>query len=109
MSKFYKLLLSVSLALFAVGTTHAESKEVTIGYLPVLNPWIIPMVDKTFEKETGYKINWKQFDSGASVILGMSSGAVQIGYAGSSPSAAARPTVSTCPPTRSAAKPPLGS
>ncbi|TAL83138.1 MAG: taurine ABC transporter substrate-binding protein [Candidimonas sp.] len=89
MSKFYKLLLSVSLALFAVGTTHAESKEVTIGYLPVLNPWIIPMVDKTFEKETGYKINWKQFDSGASVILGMSSGAVQIGYAGSSPSAAA--------------------
>lgn len=89
-----KIRTAMLAALFCVSSftpAHGAStnKEVTIGYMPVLNPWIIPLVDKKFEKETGYKINWKQFDSGANVILGMSSGAVDIGYAGSSPTAAA--------------------
>ena len=37
---------------------------------------------------TGYKINWKKFDSGAKVITAMASGDVHISLAGSSPIAA---------------------
>ncbi len=77
------------LVMLVTGITHAAQKEVTVGYLPVLNPWLIPIIDKTFERQTGYKINWRQFDSGSNVILGMSSGAVALGFAGSSPTSAA--------------------
>ena len=45
--------------------------------------------DKTFEKATGYDINWVKFDSGAKVISAMASGQVDIAVAGSSPVTAA--------------------
>ena len=41
-----------------------------------------------FERATGYKINWRKFDSGAKVSTAMASGDVQLALAGSSPIAA---------------------
>lgn len=71
---------------FVVG--QAWSQEVTIGYQLVMNPWKVPIADGTFEKETGFKISWRKFDSGAKVINAMASGDVHIALAGSSPIAA---------------------
>ncbi len=73
--------------ILSMGTAFAQ-KEVTIGYQLVYGPWLVPLVDGTFEKETGYKVNIKNFESGAKVINGMASGDVHIALAGSSPIAA---------------------
>ncbi len=81
------LAASIGLALLG-GQALAQSKEVTIGYQLVMNPWKVPIADGTFEKETGYTINWRKFDSGAKVINAMASGDVHIALAGSSPIAA---------------------
>ena len=78
------LVLTLTLA----GGAFAADKEVTIGYQLIYNPWKVAIVDGAFEKATGYKINWKKFDSGAKVINAMASGDVQIALAGSSPCAA---------------------
>jgi taurine transport system substrate-binding protein len=71
-----------------IGSGFAADKEVTIGYQLVYNPWKTSIVDGVFEKETGYKIKWRKFDSGAKVINAMASGDVHIALAGSSPIAA---------------------
>ena len=81
------LIVAFSMVL-GIGSSLAAEKEVTIGYQLVYNPWKTSIVDGTFEKETGYKINWRKFDSGAKVINAMASGDVHISLAGSSPIAA---------------------
>ena len=67
----------------------AADREVTIGYQKVYNPWKIVVADRTLEKLTAYRINWRAFDSGAQVIEAMAEGDVEIALAGSSPIAAA--------------------
>lgn len=71
-----------------LGASIAADKEVTIGYQLVYNPHASAILDRTFEKATGYKIKWRKFDSGAKVINAMASGDVHISLAGSSPIAA---------------------
>jgi taurine transport system substrate-binding protein len=72
----------------ALGPGIAADREVTIGYQLVFNPHASAILDGVFEKATGYKINWRKFDSGAKVINAMASGDVHISLAGSSPIAA---------------------
>ena len=86
-----KLLLKVAVGAAAVAMAASSAmaqKEVTIGYQLIYNPWKVSIVEKKFEEATGYKINWKKFDSGAKVITAMASGDVDISLAGSSPIAA---------------------
>ncbi|MGD8259044.1 MAG: taurine ABC transporter substrate-binding protein [Desulfobacterales bacterium] len=88
-----KILTSIALIvalsmLFGLGSSIAADKEVTIGYQLVYNPACSAILDGTFEKATGYKINWRKFDSGAKVINAMASGDVHISLGGSSPIAA---------------------
>ena len=69
---------------------HAQpTPTVTIGVQSMFGPWKTASADKEFEKATGWKINWRKFDSGGDVVTAMASGDVQIGVAGSSPVAAA--------------------
>lgn len=69
---------------------HAQNAPtVTIGIQSMFGPWKTAIADKEFEKATGWKINWRKFDSGGDVVTAMASGDVQIGVAGSSPIAAA--------------------
>ena len=77
--------LILSLVAFSVS---ALANEVTVGYQGVLNPYKVAIADKTFAKRTGYKVNWRKFDSGGAVINAMASGDVHIAMAGSSPIAA---------------------
>ena len=74
-----------------VGSTFglAQTKEVTIGYQDMVVPYRIAQEAKEIEKQTGYKINWKQFGGGGEVIKAMASGAVQLGEVGSAGIAAA--------------------
>lgn len=67
----------------------AQTKEVTIAFQPIAGPLIVAIANGSVEKATGYKINWRQFDSGAKVATAMTSGDIQIGVIGSSPLTAA--------------------
>ncbi|RME99453.1 MAG: taurine ABC transporter substrate-binding protein [Alphaproteobacteria bacterium] len=87
MRKLFKVVAGAFLAL-VLGQAGAQAQEVTIGYQQIYNPWKVAIADGKFEKATGYKINWKKFDSGAKVITAMASGDVHIALAGSSPIAA---------------------
>jgi taurine transport system substrate-binding protein len=71
------------------GAGWAQNREVTIAYQQIAGPLITVMASGVVEKATGYKINWRQFDSGAKVATAMASGDVHIGVIGSSPLAAA--------------------
>lgn len=79
------LLLPLTIGLAA--TAHAQT--VTIGVQSMFAPWKSAIIEKEFEKATGWDIQWRNFDSGGDVMLAMLSGDVQIGVAGSSPIAAA--------------------
>ncbi len=77
-----------SLIMACFGIAVAADKKITVGYQLVYNPWKVAIAAGTFEKATGYEIDWRKFDSGAKVITAMASGDVQIALAGSSPIAA---------------------
>jgi len=82
-------LASVAMAVGAVwltafaGPSLAAEKEVTIGYQQVISPWKVAIVDGVLEKATGYKINWRAFNTGPEAINAFASGSVDITDAGS--------------------------
>lgn len=69
--------------LFTVSVVCAQEKKVTIGYQLIFNPWKVAMVQGAVEKETGYKINWRKFDSPGKLLPAITSGDVHIGLLGS--------------------------
>ena len=87
MKRQMKIVLAV--AALISGAAFAQTKEVTIGYQDMLDPYRSAQETKEIEKATGYKINWKQFGGGGEVIKAMASGAVQVGEVGSAGIAAA--------------------
>ncbi len=78
------------IAAVAVLLAHQASAEATvrIGYQTAPDPSQVAIVDGEYEKAAGTKIEWRKFESGASVIAALASGSIDIGYAGSSPLAA---------------------
>lgn len=83
------LALGLVATLAASPGARAQSKEVTIAYQAIAGPMIVAISNGSVEKATGYKVNWRQFESGAKVSTAMASGDVQVGVIGSSPLAAA--------------------
>ena len=67
---------------------YAADETLRIGYQSDPGPSQAEIVDGGYEKALGAKIEWRKFDSGASVIAALASGSIDIGYAGSSPLAA---------------------
>ena len=67
----------------------AADKKVVIGYQTDALPSSVGIANGDFEKTTGYKIDFRKFNSGADIVAAIASGDVQIGYVGSSPYAAA--------------------
>lgn len=89
MKIFIRNIILALVATLSLGyVTSVWAQEVTVGYQGILNPWKVAIKDGVFERRTGYKINWKKFDSGGAVIQAMASGDVHIAVAGSSPIAA---------------------
>ena len=52
-------------------------------------PSSVAIANGEFDKATGYKIDFRRFNSGAEIFAAIASGDVQVGYVGSSPFAAA--------------------
>jgi len=75
-------------ALAAVGA-QADTKQVVVGYQTDALPSSVAIANGEFAKATGFKIDFRRFNSGAEIFAAIASGDVQIGYVGSSPFAAA--------------------
>ena len=78
----------VAAAVFASVVQDKAADPIRIAYQTPPSPSQVAIVDGAYEKATGATIEWRKFESGASVIAALASGAVDIGYAGSSPLAA---------------------
>lgn len=77
-------------AVFAALASPLQAAEtLTIGYQTVVEPSKAPQAAGAYDAATGARIDWRKFDSGADVIAAIASGALDIGYVGSSPLAAA--------------------
>ncbi len=77
------------IAALAFITFQAQAVNVTIAYQTSAEPAKVAQADNTFAKESGATVDWRKFDSGASVVRALASGDVQIGNIGSSPLAVA--------------------
>jgi len=75
-------------ALLLCAAQALAEETVRIGYQNEPDLSQAAIVDGGYEKALGAKIEWRKFDSGASVITALASNAIDIGYAGSSPLAA---------------------
>jgi len=73
----------------AVMTFQAQAVNVTVAYQTSAEPAKVAQADNTFARESGASVDWRKFDSGASVVRALASGDVQIGNIGSSPLAVA--------------------
>jgi taurine transport system substrate-binding protein len=89
LNRFVCCIAAAMLATLAIQPAYAQDKEVTIAYQQIVDPWVVSIANGSIEKATGYKINWRQFESGAKVATAMASGDVKVGVIGSSPLAAA--------------------
>jgi taurine transport system substrate-binding protein len=78
-----------ALALLSVGAASAADKSVVVGYQTDALPSSVAIANGEFAKTTGFKIDFRRFNSGAEIFAAIASGDVQIGYVGSSPFAAA--------------------
>lgn len=67
----------------------AQTRSVTIGYQDLLVPMKLIMETDELERSTGYRVQWKMYDTGADIMKAMAAGEIQIGEAGSSPFTAA--------------------
>ena len=90
LSRFKDSAALLAAALLGIGAAQAQARaqDVTIGYQLIYNPWKAAIVNGDFEKATGYKIDWRKYDSGAKVNAAMAAGDVHLAVAGSSPIAA---------------------
>ncbi|KWW01749.1 taurine ABC transporter substrate-binding protein [Escherichia fergusonii] len=77
------------LAVLAVVAFQAHAVNVTVAYQTSAEPAKVAQADNTFAKESGANVDWRKFDSGASIVRALASGDVQIGNLGSSPLAVA--------------------
>ena len=71
-----RITLLGALALWAF---QAQAVDVTVAYQTSAEPAKVAQADNTFAKESGAKVDWRKFDSGASVVRALASGDVQIG------------------------------
>ncbi|ADO49691.1 taurine ABC transporter substrate-binding protein [[Enterobacter] lignolyticus] len=77
------------LAALAFLTFQAQAVTVTVAYQTSAEPAKVAQADNTFARASGATVDWRKFDSGASVVRALASGDVQIGNIGSSPLAVA--------------------
>ncbi len=87
--RWIKQLAASAILAAVVIPAHAQVKEVVIAYQDMVVPWRYAQEMKEVEKQTGYKVSFRQFAGGGDVIRAMASGQIAIGEAGTSPIASA--------------------
>lgn len=84
------LLAALLLLLPILGHSQpARAQEFTFAWQTGADPTKVPQARGEYEKATGWKINWRRFDSGPAVISALASDSVQVADLGSGPLAAA--------------------
>jgi len=78
-----------SLLLTSALAAQAADKSVVVAYQTDALPSSLGIANGDFEKATGYKIDFRKFNSGGEIFAAIAAGDVQVGYVGSSPYAAA--------------------
>ena len=77
------------LVFMGLGASAASAVDLRIGWQQIVEPSRVPQAAGEYEKATGATITWNQFGGGADVVAAIASGAIDIGYVGSSPLTAA--------------------
>ena len=78
-----------SASMLGVGSAYAQQKKVTLGYQLIVGPFLVAIANGSFEKATGYKLDWRQFTSAGDITSAFASGDVPLGVLGSTGIAAA--------------------
>lgn len=65
---------SLWLAALALIATQANAVDVTVAYQTSAEPAKVAQADNAFAKDSGAKVEWRKFDSGASVVRALASG-----------------------------------
>ncbi len=73
---------------FFTGAAQADDKTITIAYQTGFSPFVRAVASGEIEKIPGWKVEFRQFNSGAEIFAAIAAGDVQIGDVGSSPFAA---------------------
>jgi taurine transport system substrate-binding protein len=73
----------------AAAPAFAQTRTVTIGYQDLLGPMKLIVETAELERTTGYRVQWKMYDTGADIMKAMAAGDIQLGEVGSSPFTAA--------------------
>jgi len=84
-----RVIPALALAFGVVLATGAQAVDLRIGWQQIVEPSRVPQAEGAYEKATGANITWNQFSGGADVVAAIASGAIDIGYVGSSPLTAA--------------------
>ena len=71
------------IAALALAAFQAQAVNVTVAYQTSAEPAKVAQADNTFAKASGATVDWRKFDSGASIVRALASGDVQIRSAGS--------------------------
>lgn len=80
---------AVGASMLGAASAFAQQKSVTVGYQLIVGPFLTAIADGSFEKATGYKIDWRQFSSAGDITSAFASGDVPVGVLGSTGIAAA--------------------
>lgn len=75
----------LALVCFSALSAVANAEKVIIGHFGDPAPVHVAITDGSFNKATGWDIEWRKFASGADVIAALASGDVQLSELGSSP------------------------
>ncbi len=86
MQRLTGAVLALGLGALAV---QAADKTIIIGHFGNATPMQLVAASDGLSKETGWKIEWRKFQSGTDVIAAMASGDIKISELGSSPLAIA--------------------
>jgi taurine transport system substrate-binding protein len=85
MNRLVQSLMIGTAVTFGLLTQAVAQTRVVIGHFGDPLPYKALIADGSLDKATGWKIEWRQFASGAEVNAAMASGGIQISEIGSSP------------------------
>jgi taurine transport system substrate-binding protein len=88
MSRARTLVAALAFGLGLSTAAQAADQTITIAYQTGFSPWTRAVASGAFNRIPGWKVEFRQFNSGAEVFAAIAAGDVQIGEVGSSPFAA---------------------
>jgi taurine transport system substrate-binding protein len=88
MSLARTLIAAMALGLGLSAAAHAADQTITIAYQTGFSPWTRAVASGEIAAIPGWKVEFRQFNSGAEIFAAIAAGDVQIGEVGSSPYAA---------------------